>query len=95
MERENCQKELPFGTDGPLDGASKANLDCCYNYDDLYDDLSEDDKELVRQKSMNLGPAGPRNPDFRINSDGQSIIFMKSFLIRFQFGGRGQSCVFS
>ena len=66
MESENCKKELPFGTDGPLDGASNANSDCCDNYDDMYDDLSEDDKELVRQKSMNLYPAGPRNPDFRM-----------------------------
>ena len=67
MERENCQKELP---NGPLDYASNTNLDCCDTYDDLYDDLSEDDKELVRQKSMNLGPAGPRNPDFLIYIDG-------------------------
>ena len=68
MESENCKKE-PFGTDGPLDGASNANLDCCDNYDDMYDELSEDDKELVRQKSMYLCPAGPRNPDFLIYSD--------------------------
>ena len=69
MESENCKKEPPFGTDGPLDGASNANLDCCDNYDDMYDELSEDDKELVRQKSMYLCPAGPRNPDFLIYSD--------------------------
>ena len=54
MEGENCQQELLFRKDGPLDGASNANLDCCDNYDDLYDELSADDKELVRQKSMNL-----------------------------------------
>ena len=69
MKRENCQQELPFSTDGPPDGASNANLDCCDNYDELDDDLSEDDKELVRQKSMNLCLAGPRNPGFRIYSN--------------------------
>ena len=55
MEGEKCQQRL---LGGPLDGASNAILDCCDNYDDPYDDLSEDDKELVRQKSMNLFPAG-------------------------------------
>ena len=77
MEGENCQQELLFRKDGPLDGASNANLDCCDNYDDLYDELSADDKELVRQKSMNLCKAGPRNPDFRIYSG--VVTFIKSF----------------
>ena len=55
MEGESCQKKLSYRTNGPLDGATDVNLECCDNYDNL----SEDDKALVRRKSRNHRPDGP------------------------------------
>ena len=86
MEGENCQQKLYYRTDGPLDGATDVNLECC----DIYDDLSGDDKAFVRQKSRNPLPDGPCIPDFW--TQGRRATFIKSFLFRFQSGGRGQSC---
>ena len=61
-----CSPDLGFAVENQSQFLPGREL----NYNDMYDDLSEDDKELVRQKSMNLGPAGPRNPDFLIYIDG-------------------------
>ena len=51
-------------SEGPLDGAD--GLECCNNDLDnpVYDDLSEDDKELIRQKSKNLNVRASADPCF-------------------------------
>ena len=48
-------------SEGPPDGAD--GLECCKNDLDnpVYDDLSEDDKELIRQKSKNLNVRASAN----------------------------------
>ena len=69
-------------------------MECCNNDLDnpVYDDLSEDDKELIRQKSRNTCPGVRKSLTFRLNR--RRTTFIKSFLFDFQFGGLGPFCGF-
>ena len=77
---------------GLLDDADGA--ECCNNDLDnsVYDNMSEDDKELIRQKSRNSCPGVRKFLTFGLNR--RRTTFIKSFLFDIQFDGLGPTCGF-